>query len=150
LTGCDFIGNALTYKDNTKDLIETLIKEDYTKAVEYFAMEHEMAKNTNIEIMKKGLADFRERIVKNFGTDFDFSFMKAEKTWSTNEGDNTPPNTVALIEFCNGKEFGVFKILFDDTSGKILNINMPDVKQPIPHLTQFWLFSLLAICVPIF
>jgi hypothetical protein len=151
LTGCDFIKNTFTYKDKTKDFVETLLKEDYDKAIDHFAMEHEMAKNTDIEAMKKGLADFRELVVKNFGTELNYSFMKSEKKFSTNAEENTPPNTtVALIEFSNDKEFGVFKVLFDDNSGKILNINTLDVKQPIPSMTIFWLFGLLAICIPIF
>jgi nitrate reductase NapE component len=151
LTSCDFIKNALTYKDKTEELVEMLLTEDYEKAVDLFAMEHDMAKNTDVAVLKKGLADFRKRIVDNFGTELDYSFMKAEKKISTTEEDNTPPNTtVALVEFSNGKEFGVFKVLFDDNSGKILNLNTLDVKEPIPSMTIFWLFGLLAICVPIF
>lgn len=151
LTGCDFIKNTFTYKDKTKELVETLIKEDYDKAIDCFAMEHEMAKNADKEELKKGLAAFREIIVKNFGTELNYSFMKSEKKFSTIKEENTPPNTtVALIEFSNDKEFGVFNVLFDDKSGKILNINTLDVKQPIPSMTVFWLFGLLAICIPIF
>lgn len=151
MTGCDFIKNTFTYKDKTKELVETLIKEDYNKALDHFAMEHEMAKNTDKEEMKKGLSAFREVIVKNFGTELNYSFMKSEKKFSTIKEENTPPNTtVALIEFSNNKEFGVFNVLFDDNSGKILNISMLDVKEPIPSMTVFWLFGLLAICIPIF
>ncbi|UJP67146.1 hypothetical protein IPZ59_18455 [Mongoliitalea daihaiensis] len=151
LTGCDFIKNTFTYKDKTKEFVETLINEDYDKAIDQFAMEHEMARNTDKEAMKNGLADFRELVVKNFGTELNYSLMKSEKKFSTNEEENTPPNTtVALIEFSNDKEFGVFNVLFDDNSGKILNINTLDVKQPIPSMTIFWLFGLLAICIPIF
>ena len=151
LTGCDFIKNTFTYKDKTKDFVETLLKEDYDKAIDHFAMEHEMAKNTDKEAMKKGLTDFRELVVNNFGTELNYSFMKSEKQFSTNAEENTPPNTtVALIEFSNDKEFGVFKVLFDDNSGKILNINTLDVKQPIPSMTIFWLFGLLAICILFF
>ncbi|CAN5388524.1 hypothetical protein BH09BAC3_BH09BAC3_26730 [soil metagenome] len=151
LTSCDFIKNAFTYRDKTEEFVEILIKEDYDKAIDHFAMEHDMAKNTDINVLKKGLADFRQKIVDNFGTKLDYSFMKAEKKFSTNEEDNTPPNTtVALIEFSNGKEFGVFKVLFDDSSGKILKINALDVKEPIPSMTIFWLFGLLAICIPVF
>lgn len=151
LTSCDFIKNVFTYKDKTEEFIETLLTEDYEKCVGLFAMEHETAKKTDVDVLKKGLADFKKRIVDNFGTKLDYSFMKAEKKFSTNEEDNTPPNTtVVLIEFSNGKEFGVFKILFDDSSGKILNINTLDVKESIPSMTIFWLFGLLAISVPIF
>lgn len=151
LTSCDFITNTFTYKDKTKDLVNTLLEEDYDKAMDHFAMDHELAKNTDIEAMKKGLVDFREMVVKNFGTELNYSFIKSEKKFSTNAEENTPPNTtVSLIEFSNENEFGVFKVLFDDNSGKILNINTLDVKQPIPSMTFFWLFGLLVICIPIF
>ena len=151
LTSCDFIKNTFTYKDKTKDFVETLIKEDYTKCVDQMAMTHEMAENTNIDTMKIGLANFRQLIVNNWGTELEYSFMKSEKKFSTVEADNTPPNTtLALIEFNNKKEFGVLEVLFDDKSQKILNIKTLDVKAPIPTMTYFWLFGLLAICIPIF
>jgi hypothetical protein len=150
-TGCDFVKKSLTYKDKTEEFVEVILREDYDKSIDLFAMEHEMAKNTDADQLKKGLADFRKKIVDNFGTELDYSLMKAEKKFSTNEENNTPPNTTfALIQFSNGKEFGVFKVLFDDSSGKILNINVLDVKESIPSMTMFWLFGLVAICVPIF
>ena len=151
LSSCDFIRNTFKYKDTTEEFVETLLKEDYDKCVDYMAMEHEMAKHTNVDTLKLGLVNFRKLIVNNFGTELDYTFMKSEKKFSTVEGESTPPNTtVVLVQFSNGKEFGVFKVLFDDTSGKILNINTLDVKQPIPSMTIFWLFGLLALCIPIF
>lgn len=151
LTSCDFIKNSFTYKDKTKDFVETLIKEDYTKCIDQMAMTHEMAKNTNIDTMKIGLGNFRQLIVSNWGKELEYSFMKSEKKFSTVEGENTPPNTtIALIEFKNKKDFGVLQVLFDDKSQKILNIKTLDVKAPIPSMTYFWLFGLIAICIPIF
>jgi hypothetical protein len=77
--------------------------------------------------------------------------MSAEKKWSTNKNESTPPNTTrVLMQFSNNKEFGVFQVLFDDKSKKILNIEMLEIKAAIPNTTTFWLFGLLAICVPIF
>lgn len=151
LTGCDFIENTFTYKDSTEEFVEYLLKEDYNKCVDLFAMEHEMAKNTNIDTMKMGLVNFRQLIVANWGTELEYTFMKSEKKFSTIESENTPPNTtIVLVEFNNQKDFGVFQVLFDDSSKKILNIKTLDIKAPIPTLTFFWLFGLLAICVPIF
>ena len=151
LTSCDFIKNAITYKEKTQGLVETLLKEDYDKVFDHFAMDHEMAKGTDKEAMKSGLATFRESIVKDFGTILDYKFMSAEKKWSTGQNKSTPPNTtVALIQYSNNKDFGVFKVLFDDTSGKILTINTLDVKQPIPSMTLFWLVGLIAIAIPAF
>lgn len=114
-------------------------------------MEHETANNANVDSIKAGLKIFRNRIVKEFGTELDYSLMKSEKKFSTINEDNTPPNTtVVLVEFSNKKEFSVFKVLFDDKSQKILNINTLNVIEPIPSMTVFWLFGLLAICIPVF
>ena len=151
LAGCDFISNTFKYKDTTKEFVETLIKEDYNKCVDLMAMDHEMAKNTDIDAMKMGLASFRKLIVDNWGTKLEYSFMKSEKKFSTVEANNTPPGTtVVLIEFNNHKDFGVLQVLFDDKSKKILNIQTLEVKAPIPTMTYFWLFGLIAICIPIF
>jgi hypothetical protein len=151
LTGCDFIKRSFTYRDKTKDLVETLLKEDYEKSVESFAMEHEMAKHIDTDTLKKGLARFRKILVDEYGTELEYSFMSAKKNFSIDGNNNTPSNTtIALIEFSNGKEFGVFKVMFDDNSGKILNINTLDVKESVPSMTIFWLFGILAITVPVF
>jgi len=151
LAGCDFISDTFDYKDTTKEFVETLIKEDYNKCVELMAMDNEIAKNTNIDTMKMSLVTFRKIIVDNWGTKLKYSFMKSEKKFSTDKADNTPPNTtVVFVEFNNQKNFGVLQVLFDDKSKKILNIKTLDVKAPIPTMTYFWLFGLVAICIPIF
>ena len=125
LTGCGFINNTFTYKDKTKEFVETLLKEDYNKCVDLMAMEHEMAKNTNIDTIKMGLSNFRQSIVNNWGTELEYSFMKSEKKFSTIKSENTPPNTtLVLVEFSNQKDFGVLQVLFDDTSKK--NIEYKD------------------------
>lgn len=151
LTSCDFVKNTFTYNDKTKEFVEYLLKEDYNNCVNLLAMEHEMAKNTNIDTMKMGLVNFRQIIVNNWGTKLEYSFMKSEKKFSSDEANNTPPNTtLVFVEFNNQKDFGVLQVLFDDNSKKILNIKPLDVKAPIPSMTLFWLFGLLAVCVPIF
>ena len=112
---CNFIKNTFTYKDKTAQLVEALINEDYNKVIDCFAMQHDMAKNINIDTMKIGLSNFRQIITENFGTELSYKFMKSEKIRSTIKEENTPPNTtVSMIEFSNHKEFGVFKVLFDD------------------------------------
>jgi hypothetical protein len=148
---CDFINNAFTYKDTTEGFVKALIEEDYEKSLTYMATEHEGFKKTNLDTLKIGLANLRQLIVNNFGAELDYKFMTANKTLSTVEGESTSPNTTkAQIEFSNDKDFGVFEIIFDDNSNKIFNIQMLDVKAPIPNMMLFWLFGILAICVPIF
>lgn len=138
LSGCDFISNTFDYKDKTEEFVEALLNENYDRCLELFAMEHEIAKNTIPDSLKAGLGNFRSLVIDNFGSDLDYSLMKSEKTWSTVEENNTPPNTtVVLVQFLNETHFGVFKVLFDDKSKKILNINTLDVKEPIPNMTMF-------------
>ncbi len=97
LSSCEFINNTFKYKDTTIKFVETLLNEDYDKCVDYMAMEHENAKNTNIDTLKVGLASFRELIVNNFGTELDYTFIKSEKKFSTIEGESTAPNTTIVL-----------------------------------------------------
>lgn len=150
LSSCKFVSNTLIYKDTSKEFIETIMNQDYDKSLNYMAIEHETAKNINIDTMKLVLSNFRELVVNNFGTQLKYSFMKSEKTFSTIEGESTSPNTTeVLIELSNSDELGAFKLLFDDHSKKILSMYLLDVKQPKPKMTIFWLFGLLSLSVPI-
>ena len=88
LTSCEFISNTFKYKNTTKEFVQTLLKEDYEKCLDSMAMNNELAENTNIDTLKLGLANFRELIVRNFGTELDYSFMKSEKKFSTNPEEN--------------------------------------------------------------
>jgi hypothetical protein len=151
LASCDFVKDSFTFKDKTKEFVETLMKKDYDKCVSQMALESEMGKNTNIDTLKLGLEEFRGLVEKNFGHNFEYSLIKSEKKRSTVESENTPPNTtLALVEFSNGKEFGVFQVLFDDNSKKIININTLDVKSPLPNMMLFWLFGILPLAVLLF
>lgn len=150
-TSCDFINNAFTYKDTTEGFIEALIEEDYEKSLTFMAIENEAFKNTNLDTLKIGLGNFQNIVVTNFGKELKYKFMTAEKTLSTVEGESTAPNTtLAQIEFSNDTYFGVFEITFDDNTNKILYIKTLDLKEKIPNMTFFWLFGILAICVPVF
>lgn len=115
------------------------------------AMDDPSASDTNKDTLKLGLANFRDIVVNNFGDKLDYTFMTTEKKWSTEEGASTPPNTTRLLmQYSNDKEFGVLQALFDDKSKKILSIKTLDVKEAIPSMTLFWLFGVLAICIPVF
>ena len=151
-TSCDFIKNSLTYKDKTENFVEALMDKDYDECVSMMATDHETAKKTNRDSLKFGLDQFRAVIGSNFGDgNFEYSLMKAEKKRSTVASDNTPPNTtLAHIEFSNGKNLGVFQVLFDDTSNKILNIHTLEIKAEKPNMLLFWLFGILPLTVLLF
>lgn len=151
LTSCEFISNTFTYKDKTKEFVDNLVKEDYNKCIDLFGMDHELATNTNVDVLKEGLVNFRQIIIDNWGTELNYTFINAEKKFSTIAEDNTPPNTTRVqVQISNKKSFGVLTVLFDDKSKKILNINTLEVNEPIPSMIFFWIFGLIAICIPIF
>lgn len=151
ISSCEFVNNTFQYKETTKEFTEALINENYDKCIDLFAMEHEMAQNLNVDTLKAGLVNFRKMITENFGEKLEYSLMNSEKTFSTIEGNSTPQNTTRVqIQYTNQEEFGVLKVLFDDSSKKILNINPLNVKEKIPNMLPFWLFGILAICIPIF
>ena len=151
-TSCDFIRDTFTYKDKTKDFVEALMSKDYNKSVQLMALGHETAKNTNVDSLKSGLEQFRTLIGSNFGDGhFEYSLMKSQKKRSTVAGESTPPNTtLAHIEFSNGKELGVFQVLFDDNSKKILNIHTLEIKAEKPNMLLFWLFGIFPLMVLLF
>lgn len=152
LTSCGFIKDTFTYKEKTEAFVESMMNKDYDKCISQMALESKAGKNTNIDTLKLGLNQFRESIERNFGNGkFEYSLMKAEKKRSTIESENTPPNTtLALIEFSNEKEFGVFQVLFDDISKKIINIHTLDVKASKPNMLSFWLFGAIPLAVLLF
>lgn len=151
LSGCDFIQNTIQYNDSTKEFVESLIAEDYDRCIAMMALDSTLDNKANRDTFKMSLVNFRQLIVDNWGKELEFSFAKSEKKISTNESESTPPNTTRVyVEFKNEKEFGVLEALFDDTSKKIINIKTLNVKAPVPNMTLFWLFGLIAICVPIF
>lgn len=147
VTGCEFVGNAFKYKDTTKAFVNALIKDDYNKALTYMALNHKSAKDTNLDTLKKSLTNFKKLITNNFGTDLEYSFAGATKTFSTETAPNT---TIAQIQFDNKKKFGALEVTFDDQSHKILYINLLGINQPVPSMIVFWLFGILALCVPAF
>jgi len=152
LTGCNSIKNTLQYQETTKEFVESLIKEDYNKCIDLMAMEHELARNANIDSLKMGLSNLRQRLINDWGTELEYSSVKSTKMLTTAKTDNTPPNTTTVfVEFNNKKDVGVFQVIFDDISQKILYIGTLDIKTPIPtSMTSFWLFGILALCIPIF
>lgn len=150
-SSCSLYEAVNNYEANAKGFVDAAINEDYDKCVSFMAMDHEMAKNTDVAAMKQGFAEIRQVLIDNFGKNLEFKFSSAEKRISNKGKGDTPPNTTeVLIEFNNGKDFGMLNLLFDDKSNKLLHVNIMDLKEAIPSMATFWLFGLLALCVPLF
>lgn len=151
LAQCSLIRNSFKYDDITQDFIEALFNEDYDHCMELTQFEPSVAATLDTTAYQASLKDFRNRIITHFGTELNFSLMEANKKWSTNPEENTPANsTLAHIQYCNNTDVGVFEVLFADQSNKIQSIKILDVKEPIPNMIPFWLFGILALCIPAF
>ena len=96
-SGCGFIDSAFKYRDTTKQFGDYLLNKQYDKCIGLMAMDNPLAANANIDTLKAGLEEFRNNISRNFGDKLDYTFMSAQKRWSTNKSDNTPPNTTEVL-----------------------------------------------------
>ena len=143
LSGCIFT-NIQNYTDTTESFVNSILEEDYNKGRNYVVGQGNGITNDQ-------LSDFRRHITNIYGTDLSYSFLRSEKTISTNQSQNSHPGTTQVfIQFSNGKLFNRFSVLFDDASKKIININISDKQRLTPSVIPFILFILLAICVPVF
>jgi len=146
INSCNFISSLSSYRSTTESFTNSLINRDFDKCISLMAVEK--AHDADLRQLKVSLDTFSGVIVKNFGTKLEYSFMKAEKKFSSDKEDNLPPNTtLVLIEFHGDKYVGILQVLFDDKTKKIDNIKALDVKQPIPDMTKFWLFGIFAVIV---
>jgi len=150
LEGCEFLGNTFKYKDITQEFVTSLLNRDYDRCVSDF--KNKSLRSPDADLLKQKLEDFRQRVVRDFGTtDLKYSLIKIEKKISVDGKNDTLPNsTVAYIECSNKKVVGAFEVLFDDSSMKILSIRTAGIKKPVPSMTLFWMFGLLSVCVPVF
>ncbi|BAV06331.1 hypothetical protein SAMN05421788_106393 [Filimonas lacunae] len=153
LSSCTFTTTTLSYRTTSKEFMQSLMDQDYDKCVSLMALEHPAMKEMNLDAgkLKEGIQNMRAVITGEYGSQLDFTFMSAEKRWtSSGEGSTLPNTTKVLLQIANKKEFGVIDLVFDDSSKKILSVRQLDVKSAIPSMNSFWLFGLIALCVPLF
>ena len=143
LNGCNLISSLSGYNSTTETFTNSLINRDFDKCISLMSVGR--ASDADVRQLKVNLDTFSKVIVRNFGTKLEYSFVKAEKKFSSNKEENLPPNTTLVqIEFHGDKYVGVMEVLFDDKTRKIDNIKTLDVKQLIPDMTKFWLFGIFA------
>jgi hypothetical protein len=77
--------------------------------------------------------------------------MRAKKS-SSFTLQEIPNRTTIQLQISNDKELGVVEAMFDDKTGKLMTINPLGLHEsiPIPDMSSFWFFGLIAICIPIF
>ena len=147
LSGCTFIGNTFIYKAETKEFIQDLLQADYNKCTTLF----DMSAN-NPDTIKKQLPVFREGIIKAFDENLDYTFVSAEKTVTNyvfSPGKNSE-TTEVFMQISNDKIFGLIKVVYNDQTHKIIDIRVSDKTLRVPDMWPFWLFGIIALCVPAF
>lgn len=144
LSSCTFVGNIKKYSKSSKELIYSIINEDYIKAYDLFA--YEKYGDIPMDTFVLQMSAFRKKIVDNFGTDFDLSFVSAEKT-TFKTGESGPHPTKAQIQLKNSIHYGYITLLFDDEVKKVGIIHIENIKNEIPSMTFFWLFGLIPILI---
>jgi hypothetical protein len=143
--GCNFIGNVSNYSKTSKELIDGIVKEDYDKVQSLCVIKNDSICGVQIDTFKRRIPIFRKVLISNFGTQLSYTFITAEKTLGGSEN-----STSVSIQFENKQVFGVAEIVFDDRVNKVLKFNIKNIKDPVPDMTIFWLFGLLAISIPLF
>ena len=150
LSSCNYINNS-KYLKTTETVINDILKEDYDGALKLFAFENPGFQKTNIEKFKEQLKSFHNMIIKNYGSNLDYTLTKIEVDELVGDNEVGYPNTtVAFIQISNEKDFGILKVWFDNETKKVVVFKFSQSKKPIPNMLYFWLIGIFAFCIPLF
>ena len=145
LVNCSVLGNMTKSNTTIKSFMDNLMKEDYSKCTSMLSTKSDSA---SLDAVKHKLKSFREMITTNLGTKLKYAYIGTQKNISSKTDTSTPPNvSISYVEISNKKEFGVFKVLLEERTGKIRRISIDGAKREIPNMTYFGLFGLLPIVV---
>jgi hypothetical protein len=150
LGSCAMFSNAIDYRKTAEQFIESAVREDYDKCISLFALDRPEAQGVNLDTLKKGIATFRKVVVDELGTDIEYRFLLANKSYSSTSGKVPEDVTELHLEVSGSGKFDEVVAIFDDRSGKILNIRALGINKVIPSMMIFWLLGLLFLCVPAF
>ena len=151
---CNLTGNSsdpanINYTKTTAAFTNALIDSNYTVCINLINLTNSQ-KSGDLRAVRVGLDSLRAKIGRNFGRGLEYSFMNAQSQSTSDMTFAIPANTTLVsVEFRNSTDIGVLQVLFDNVSGKIDNIQSLNVRQPVPDMTKFWLFGLLALLVVI-
>lgn len=110
------------------------------------------SKNSNEVMMARvGLDTLRDKLSGHFGNQLAYNIMSIQHEVSDDAYYSLPPNTTLVtVEINNNVNVGALQALFDNHTGKIVNIKSFSVKEPIPNMAIFWLAGLPVLIVLIF
>ncbi len=142
-SSCTFF-NLKQYKKVSKELIESIMQQDYEKSYEILG--HNRTGEVDKETFASQIDYFREFVIENFTEDYKLKFASANKVFfKTGEKGQHPFNMIVQIE--SDTHFGYFTITFSDNPNVVLNIDLQDYKERIPPKGKFYLFGILPFLV---
>jgi hypothetical protein len=148
LSSCDYYRNAFVHGGAAKEFMNDLMHKDYDKCVDL--MDGKMAATSGArDTLKSNLNQFHDRIAKDFGDDPSFSYLRAQKK-STMTMSYIPNTTTVFLQISNDKDLDVIEVLFNDKTGKLMNIKSRDMKAAIPDMGNFWFFGICTLGVFLF
>jgi hypothetical protein len=147
LLGSCNIADNFKYGSPTKEFMGYLAQKDYNKCVAM--MNTSKAKKADIDALKINLDGFRTKLVADFGEKVDYSYMRIADA-RTMGITYIPNSTNVLMQISNDKELGVIEVIFDNKTNDIINVKALQIKEPIPSMTDFWIFGIVCLLIPSF
>jgi len=144
---CGLSSNSSKYTDTTKNFTDALLDSNYTACANLMNFD-KAQKNIDHNQLRIGFDSLRIKIARDYGRKLEYSLMSAQKRAPEDASLTLPENTTLVyIELHNTQKIGVLKVLFDDKTGKIDNIQKVRLMQNVPDMTKFWLFGLMAAAI---
>ena len=117
LSSCDLLQRSFEYRDTVEEATEAVLAEDYDKVFSLMALEHSAFAEVEPAELEASIDYLRTLILDKYGPDLEYTFMTAEKRFSTQEGAGTPEGmTYVQMQVDNGEEYGVIEALVEDSS----------------------------------
>lgn len=153
-TSCNLLVDSSSYETTTSAFVEALKQDDFDTCISLMQLENTQGQRLHADTLRVEFDHFKKLLHHSFGEKpYEYNFVKWQKNIYSNQDykDHTPPNTTRVfIEFNNGNELGVFQLLFDDSTNKILDIRTLDIKVEKPDIYLFWLSAIIPIIVLLF
>lgn len=147
-SSCKPLLNWKEYKTKTAAFSDAMLRGDVARCKQLCAPNLQDMPDS---VFRASLSKTAHLIDTYWGTHLNYTFTKANKQWSTGSMYSTPPNTTqTFIQFDNGKYFGVYRVLFDDKTGRIADFTIMDIKYPVPSMAKFWMLIPIGLCIVAF
>ncbi|MFT5780260.1 MAG: hypothetical protein ACI837_003221 [Crocinitomicaceae bacterium] len=145
-TGCSFLNSSSEGYDNAVSQVNAIVSGDFDEAISYFDID--LSDTAQVNQLKRAIPNIQKAITENFGTEYDLSFSKSDKSFkfSTAEESSVEPLKIK-IQIKNDTHFGVIEATINEQNSKIQYINLLNYKEEIPSYLLLYLAGLIAIGV---